>query len=266
MGPLDALVSKTLVAYGLPRLFTSNAASLLVRESGGDTEEAIGTLASGTFDTASFNTFVGANDGFAVTAYDQTGGGNHVTQATAGLQPQVNLTGLNNLPAMDFTSASGHRLGLTGVANTIGTGDFEVWVLFQADDLSSFRILFSEPVAAISVYCSGSGSGKMAFWDNSFGLRSFDTVLSTGTVYLARVYRHSGVTYCDINGATEATSHAYTLSVGASLNLALASEGPASSVWPFDGKMTVALLFKDALTAPEAATLTTYLKTLGGIA
>lgn len=76
-----------------------------VRRSSDNTTQDIG-FSSNVLDTASMLTFVGANNGFIETWYDQSGNGYDVTQATQANQPQIVASGAvltqNSLPSAQF--------------------------------------------------------------------------------------------------------------------------------------------------------------------
>lgn len=65
---------------------------LRVRRSSDNAEQDIGFL-NDKLDTASLTSFVGANDGFVVTWYDQSGNARNATQATAAKQPYIVVGG-----------------------------------------------------------------------------------------------------------------------------------------------------------------------------
>lgn len=93
--PLDAFTSGLECACALQRLFSSWSGSLIrVRRSSDNAEQDIGYLTLGGLDEASLASFVGANDGFVTKMYDQSGGGNHLVQATSGAQPQIVFAGV----------------------------------------------------------------------------------------------------------------------------------------------------------------------------
>ena len=84
-------------AYSLRKLSTSYSGNCIrVRRSSDNTEQNIGFV-SDTLDTASLLTFVGANNGFVVTWYDQSGNANNATQSTALYQPNIVTSGNVNL-------------------------------------------------------------------------------------------------------------------------------------------------------------------------
>lgn len=93
------------VAYSFRKLRAAYAGSAVrIRESGGQTEADIGFDGSGNFDTAAAAAHIGANSGFIVTWYDQSGNGDNVTQATAANQPAYVASGIASLPSMSFDS------------------------------------------------------------------------------------------------------------------------------------------------------------------
>lgn len=60
---------------------------------------------------------------------DDTGNARHLTQATPGLQPAVGTLAGNAAP--DFNQASAQRMDGLGVGQYLGSGDFEIWVVFR---------------------------------------------------------------------------------------------------------------------------------------
>jgi len=93
-------------AYSVRKLSGSYSGSALrVRRSSNNEEQDIGFDSNGNLDTSALTTFVGANDGFVTTWYDQSGNGNDATQSTAANQPQIVSSGTikstNSKPAVD---------------------------------------------------------------------------------------------------------------------------------------------------------------------
>lgn len=66
-----------------------DSAAIRVRRDSDNAEQNIGFTSEGYLDTASLKTFVGANSGYVVTWYDQSGNGNDATQSTASNQPRI---------------------------------------------------------------------------------------------------------------------------------------------------------------------------------
>ena len=90
-------------AYSLRQLSSSVTRSIRVRESDGDTER---DFTSAEITNGILTAFTGANDGFVVTWYDQSGNGNSLTQSTASSQPKIVSSGVvileNGKPAVSF--------------------------------------------------------------------------------------------------------------------------------------------------------------------
>ena len=81
------------VAYSLRKLRTAYTGSAIrVRRSNDNAEQDIG-FSGNDLDTSSLTSFVGANNGFITTWYDQSGNANNSTQATATNQAQIVASG-----------------------------------------------------------------------------------------------------------------------------------------------------------------------------
>jgi hypothetical protein len=96
-------------AYSLRKLRTAYTGSAIrVRRSSDNAEQDIG-FSGGELDTASLLSFVGANNGFITTWYDQQGSNNAV-QATLSAQPQIVASGSlitkGTKAALDFNGSS----------------------------------------------------------------------------------------------------------------------------------------------------------------
>ena len=71
--------------------YTGNA--IRVRRSSDNTEQDIGFDGNGNLNESALTTFVGANNGFVTTWYDQSGNGRNATQSIATNQPQIVSSG-----------------------------------------------------------------------------------------------------------------------------------------------------------------------------
>ena len=77
-------------AYSVRKLSNSYLGKCLrIRRSSDNTEQDIGFDVNGNLDESSLTTFVGANNGFVTTWYDQSGNGHNLAQSTALNQPQI---------------------------------------------------------------------------------------------------------------------------------------------------------------------------------
>jgi hypothetical protein len=92
---LDGFSTGVWTALALVRLIGAYTGPLIrVRRNSDNTELDIGYTATGVLDSAALLAFVGANSGYVVKFYDQSGAGNHFVQATAGKQPRIVATGV----------------------------------------------------------------------------------------------------------------------------------------------------------------------------
>jgi hypothetical protein len=160
-------------AYSLRKLRTAYSGSAIrVRRSNDNSEQDIGFTSAGDLDTASLKTFVGANNGFVVTWYDQSGNSRNATQSTAASQPQVIQSGViyrrNSKPSVFFpgnnfvehTLSSNisqpgtvfSALEYTELGSKIGLGsnnDASRWQMYRTNSNSSINI-FSGTVLSSS--------------------------------------------------------------------------------------------------------------------
>ena len=96
-------------------------------------------------DTASLLTFVGANNGFVRTWYDQSGFGRHAQQTTNADQPQIVSSGSlitqGSKPAIDFLGTKGFT-AYSALYATAPSG-FNTFCVASPGASGSFRGLFS---------------------------------------------------------------------------------------------------------------------------
>lgn len=262
-GPLDAISSKVLAAFGTVRLFAADAEGLNVRRSSDSTAQDVGTLATGAFDAATFTSFVGGGSGYAVTAYDQKGSAD-ATQATAGTQPQVIANGVGALYAMHFDGTK--RLATGSVAGlAVGTGDFEVWLLVKPTNTAAVN---DQGMTARGSFAPGFYSRLAASTHVSLylgGNKPFDTAMVQGTAYVLRFTRRSQVWTLEVNGVADATTYADATNYTAGA-IAVGNETAAGGTGFGYNDISFLAYMNTSLTSGEAAALTACLKTLGGIA
>jgi hypothetical protein len=94
------------VAYAVTKLRTAYAGSCIrVRRDNDDAEQDIG-FSGNNLDESALTTFVGANNAYVTTWYDQSGNGDNLTQATSTNQPQIVSSGTviktNTIASMNF--------------------------------------------------------------------------------------------------------------------------------------------------------------------
>jgi hypothetical protein len=121
------------MAYSMFKLRTAYAGSCLrVRRSSDNNEQDIGFV-NNYLDTASLLTFVGANNGFVVKWYDQSGNVRDLSRATAVNQPQIVVSGSlitrNGITVMSATSTQSLQLA-TG---PLFTTSYSWWLSLEKD-------------------------------------------------------------------------------------------------------------------------------------
>jgi hypothetical protein len=114
-------ITNSVGAYSLRKLKSTATNAIRVRRSSDDAELDIPFCGS-SLCVNTLTSFVGAGSGFITTWYDQSGNGNHITQATAGTQPVIISTGtlykdLKNNPTIRFNS---QRLTNTSITWNLG--------------------------------------------------------------------------------------------------------------------------------------------------
>ena len=123
-GLLD-LYPNAAVAYSVRKLRSAYAgAAIRVRRSSDNAEQDIGFTGTGDLDETALTAFVGSNNGFVVTWYDQSGNANNATQSTAANQAQIVNSGtvlkLNGKPRLNFDGSDFYNLTTTITANSSG--------------------------------------------------------------------------------------------------------------------------------------------------
>ena len=123
-------------AYSLRKLRRAySGAAIRVRESATSTEADIGFDSFGNLDTTALLAHTGANDGYVVTWYDQSGNARNATQATAAAQPQIVSSGSvileNGQSAIDFDGVD-DCLNTSPFSSAI-TPPFSVFNVFKID-------------------------------------------------------------------------------------------------------------------------------------
>jgi hypothetical protein len=108
-------------AYSLRKLRSGYTGSAIrVRRSSDNTEQDIGFTSAGNLDESALTTFVGANDGFVVTWYDQSTNGFNLTQSTADNQPIIvssgNIVSVSGIKTIHF---NGTAKNLTATFNGV---------------------------------------------------------------------------------------------------------------------------------------------------
>jgi PKD repeat protein len=141
---LDAFPNAA-AAYSLRKLRAAYTGSAIrVRRSSDNTEQDIGFNGSNGLDTTALTNFVGANNGFVTTWYDQSGNGLNATQSTAGNQPQIVNSGIvitdNGKPSCLFNGSS--QFMTTSNYNFAATDKIYTAVVANSETNNATRLTF----------------------------------------------------------------------------------------------------------------------------
>jgi hypothetical protein len=131
-------------AFSVRLLRTAYSGSAIrVRRSSDNTEQDIG-FSGGNLDTSALTTFVGANNGFVTTFYDQSGNARNATQTTAANQPQIVVSGTvltqGSKPIMKFTSST-QRLNTPSFSLSVNR-TYVVTLWNQTNATTSYKVYF----------------------------------------------------------------------------------------------------------------------------
>ncbi len=149
-------------AYSVRKLSSSYSGSALrVRRSSDNAEQDIG-FDGNDLDTSALTTFVGANNGFVVTWYDQSGSGNDATKATASQQPQIvssgTLVSQGSKAALSFGTTTNLSL-----SSSVVTDNQAIFTVFDnATDITNATSLKFLLDASNGLLTFGSSSGTVA--------------------------------------------------------------------------------------------------------
>lgn len=118
-----------------------SGACIKVRRSSDNTTQDIGFV-SNSLDVTSLLSFVGSNDGFIQTWYDQSGNGNNLTQSTNANQPKIVSAGSvimkNSHPTVNFISSSADYLVLNNSVS--GAATFTAYEVGARANSTSFLL------------------------------------------------------------------------------------------------------------------------------
>lgn len=131
-------------AYSLRKLRSAySGAAIRVRRSSDNAEQDIGFTVGGDLDETALTTFVGANNGFVVTWYDQSGNARNATQGTASRQPNIIISGvitrnpINNRIVIQFNYLPAQSLSTSNQTFSGNITMFGAYNMFQVPDLSN---------------------------------------------------------------------------------------------------------------------------------
>jgi hypothetical protein len=193
-------------AYSLRKLRSGYTGSAIrVRRSSDNTEQDIGFTSAGNLDESALTTFVGANNGFVVTWYDQSGNSLNATQSTAANQPSIITSGStitqNNRTSLIFDGSNDYLL--TNNYNFISTGNIYIGIVATSETNNATRVPFglndNSTYRSFASYFQSTGrfAAQYSLNNTILGVKSFDFSYSINTLYFYE-------TLYDTNNITQA--------------------------------------------------------------
>jgi hypothetical protein len=209
--PLSALSVSSAAAFSLRKLSCAYAGSAInVRRSSDNTTSDIGFTATGDLDTVALKAFVGANNGFVTKWYDQSGNGNHASQATTTNQPELVVAGVinrqNTQPAVIFSAALTSYLTIPYAAGSLNFSSASTanTVLARTGAPTGDAAVFDQQYAPsnISVALSwnnGTGAAtplSMGYYSTTWQYAALpvDLILNTGNILTGTILSGAGNT------------------------------------------------------------------------
>jgi len=220
---LDLYGANVAAAYSVRKLSVSYSGSAIrVRRSLDNSEQDIGFDGNGDLDTSALTTFVGANNGLVVKWYDQSGNSNDGVQTNSNLQGHIVAGGVisthSGKPAVTQSSAIGNPGNqFLDVSSIDAVHNF---IVFQQPAAGGGRAYYAESASkALKL------DGFRIDYEDGVNPR-IDGVANIRTDYvLSEVKSLSGTVTSIINGSTDASGTANTLSVEALMGYPTAGGG-----------------------------------------
>ena len=232
-------------AYSLRKLRSAYSGNAIrVRRSNDNAEQNIGFV-NNILDTTSLLSFVGSNNGFVTTWYDQSGNTNNAVQSSASSQPKIVDVGsvilLNSKPALKFnysmpftqiTSTGGIEIFVVNNYNVIGFSAGS-----QPYELSATVLAYTGGFT--NDFAIGAKIDKMCIYsenNNSINLPTTSNV-SINTPYLVNGYASSSSTGIGFNNSNYATGS------GQRNDLVVRAIGQDSGSAYFDGNINEIIIY-----------------------
>lgn len=165
--------------YSMRKISSTATNCIRVRRSNDNAEQDIGFV-SDELDTTSLLSFVGANDGFVTTWYDQSGNSRDAVSPTAARQPRIVNSGVletkNTKPAIYFND---DWLKYSGQVIPLATNPFSYFTVSSHETANDFGAVFKSYDAAQT----SQGSYVLNWHDRSTS--EFNLHIRTSTPYFA---------------------------------------------------------------------------------
>jgi hypothetical protein len=174
-------------AFSVRKLRTAyTGACMRVRRSSDNTEQDIG-FSGGELDTASLLSFVGANNGFVVTWYDQSGS-NNITRPVLSQQPKIVSSGVVDSkglkPSISFDGSDDVLVYSSPIVALNSGSQFSIFNVHHSNLLNTIRTFWTTSTGGSANQMRGFGDTRniaspINFFVNNSGGTGFSATLST---------------------------------------------------------------------------------------
>ena len=233
--------SNASAAYSLRALNSAyTGAAIKVRRSSDNAEQDINLLYDGSLNTASLLSFVGSGDGFVTTWYDQSGGGNNVTQSSGSAQPQIVSSG------SVVTTSGNYAIDFSGSTKTLVNATFD-----NSTQVSSVFTIAKSTSSAVQIITDGANSasrqvsGYYAGSPSVFAIYKGVTIKSTVPIntninLLSTFFDVNSDLYLNgvqiLNSVNPGSHTRQGFTLGSGINVAASFEGSIFEAIVFDGQ------------------------------
>jgi hypothetical protein len=253
----DSITTAPVAAYSLRQVRAAYSGPLVnIRRGSDNATEDVYPTASGDFPIAAVTTWAAGATVYVTEWYDQSGNGNHVTQATTGRQPTINLSAYNNLPGLVFLPSNITNLGASFSWFT-GAGSWTAVFVEQALTVASnANVLISYGQSGASINISNTGSnGVNGFsdWYSSGSANNLRTGVNATAPVLMAAYANGSNLYMNINNTVYTSGALSSPSIsGEQLYFGWGNDSSAARA---DATIPEILLYSTALASTDLGTL-----------
>lgn len=272
---LDTGIASAANAYSMRKLREAYAGSAIrIRRSSDDTEQDIG-FSGENLDTAAIASFVGANNAFVVTWYDQAGSDN-ITVGTNSLQPRIVSAGTldtKNSKPCALWDATDDYLRKTGVTTLAGVSQFTTAAVasLTSTDATAYRRIvsfkgsadgndYTNATSAIALARNDTGEGVSSY--RQFANRSSRAITYAQLFTALSIYDASNNTVSTDGTAGSASSYTAAALDATSIVLTVGAADDGSAVW--NGHIGEVVIWASALSGGDQATVQTNQETYWG--
>jgi hypothetical protein len=273
---LDTGIASATNGYSLRKLRAAYAGSAIrIRRSSDNTEQDIG-FSGNDLNTSAISSFVGANDAFIVTWYDQVGSDNLAAFSNTN-QPRIVNAGaletINSLPAINFYAA--HVLYDSSVSTLNGISQFTAAAVASLNSASEpyGRLVSFQGASTGSDYASdlsvimlardNTGQGIVSYRNS--GPRSSQSIAAYDQQFTAISYYDASNNTVGVDGTNGTSSSFSAVSLdGTGGTLRIGAENDNAGNGKFAGTVSEAVIWASALSSGDRATVQSNQKTYWG--